>query len=320
MYAQSRNLIGVLLVGGLSACLSDSNLHVRPDSESDPTVETPDPPRNEPPRLPTQPNPVGRANDCEVDELSRPIVFGSKIKNLLMGRPLTTEELNALQTDPSTISALTRTWMETEEFGGVMRGFLRSAFQQDATEEGIAGMLNFADLSGFGRFENPREAAAQLLLENIRESFARTVVRMIAEDRPWPDVMTADTFEMTTALMVFQAALERIYINDQFQRKVLAWPELEGTFTLYQNAAEAPPSEQAFNPRHARFLHIYQPRFDRLCVPTAQATVEVQSTNFYWRADRYLLMRLFGFVTDVQRRVDGELCRTGYFQTTPLLS
>lgn len=62
-----------------------------------------------------------------------PAVYGTKVKNLLVGQPLTDDELGMLAKDANALPGLVDTWMGQPQWRTRMFGFFQQAFQQTQT-------------------------------------------------------------------------------------------------------------------------------------------------------------------------------------------
>lgn len=268
--------------------------------------------------------PVGAVEECDIDQLSAPQVYGNKVKTLLTGLPLDEAELTALRGSPDALPGLVGIWLARPEFDAVLAGFFQTAFQQNGEDpDGLSMMLRRTP--NFGRFSRPTESVVDLFRANIRESFARTALEIVKTGRPFSEVATTDTYQMTTALLVFHAFLEHRYVNDRNQVRQVAMPEVRD-FVLYRNAADAPPAEDALDPSNSRFLHLYVPGFDSLCVPAGDNTLTVQENAFNGNDEIYFLFSvlvgrpdtLFNRAANQGR--SGNPCRAGNANAEPLLS
>ena len=306
----------VLLSLAMVGCLSEAPESTAPQA---PSVDSPPP---EPPSIPIgPPRASGPAVECEVDELDPPRVFGAKVKTLLTGLPLTAEELRRLTRDPAELTGLTESWMETDAFRDVMISFFRLAFQQNASSRGLADAIGVANLI-IGLYPPGNRGIADLYLDNLRHSFARTAFRILDEGRPWTEVLTTETFEMTTGLMVLQAYTDRWYRTDDGEVRYLPWPELDTTLNFYRTAEEAPPLLEALNPASPNFLHLPHSRVGGLsCLSDADRTLTVEANELRrMQVDRAVFFALIGRAPRIEVVRDGQICSTGTNQrTTPLL-
>jgi hypothetical protein len=141
----------------------------------------------------------------------------SKVKGILTGLPPSAEELQAVQADPAALAGLIDRWTMTEEFRGRMLSFFQQAFQQTQTDVG-----DYVDLLG----KAPTASVhGKLLVRAIEESFARTVLALIAAGRPFTEAVTTDTFMLNPPLMELLAELDAVPRDDELKiiRKEV-WP------------------------------------------------------------------------------------------------
>jgi hypothetical protein len=150
------------------------------------------------------------------EPLSVPAALG-KVKGLLTGVPVTAQELQAMQADRRALPGLIDGWMTTPEFRARMLTFFQQAFQQTQTDVG-----DYVDMLG----KAPGASAhGRLLVRSIEESFARTVLALLAEGRPFTDALTTDRFLLNPPLMSLLAALDAVPRDDDLKivRKEV-WP------------------------------------------------------------------------------------------------
>jgi hypothetical protein len=134
----------------------------------------------------------------------QPAVYVAKVKNLLVGLPPTDAEVKAVEAHPSQLGALVDGWMRLPQYQARMLRFFELAFQQ--TQVTIA---DFADQS-YPHASDINGTTAPLLVQNASESFARTVLELIAEGRPFTEAMTTTRFMMTPGLMEYYAFLDAV--------------------------------------------------------------------------------------------------------------
>ena len=153
---------------------------------------------------------TGGAGSGFTTALATPAVL-RKLKSVLTGLAPTDAEL-AAATDATALRSLIDTWMGTPEFNAKMIGFFGNAFQQSSIS-----LLDyeFQLRKRPGAFDLPYgvfgDSAFPLLIQNLKESFARTCIELIAEGRPLTDILTTTRFMMTTALMSMYMQIEMPY-------------------------------------------------------------------------------------------------------------
>ncbi|MEQ9502837.1 MAG: DUF1585 domain-containing protein [Deltaproteobacteria bacterium] len=290
----------------------------KPDPKPDPDP-MPDPDPVEPvPTFPVGTTPVGEAENCAVDQLSGPHVYGAKVKTLLTGLPLTSAELRTLKEDPEAIGELVEAWFDTPEAETVLRRFFMMAFQQDqVTGEGLMPMLKSRNIA-WGRFDDNRELGENLMIKNIEESFARTALSIAKSGRPFKEVVTTDTFEMTTALMFFYAYLDHRHVRDDDTVFTRAMNEV-ADFTALRNKADEPPANQILNPNSPNFLRIWVPNFDQLCLANNVNEMAFRQNAIPNKAF-WLFQAILGRMDNVRNVGAGNNCRARPARRNPLLT
>lgn len=179
-----------------------------------------------------------------------PRVYVAKVKNLLVGLPPTQAEVDAVTADPNALGGLVDQWMAQPEYQQKMLQFFELAFQQ--TQLTPADFFNVIPARGLG--DGP---LAPLLIENVRESFARTVLQLIAEGRPLTDAFTTHRLMMTPALMELYAFLDarrvdaKATVIDPF---AAAHPTLQITLETADGPIAAADTLDASGPK---YLHWY---------------------------------------------------------------
>jgi hypothetical protein len=234
---------------GLAACVvpATSSLETEPSDEP-PTS------REEPVGIDPSWDDEAAGDGCAVDELLAPHAYGAKAKTLLTGAPLDAAELAKLEADPTALAAMIDGWLDTPEGRDVLERFFMTAFQQTGGNRDSLFHLLGQRPTGTGKFTAPASATADVLLnENLAESFARTAAWMVLEGKSLRDVMTTDTYLMTTAQMVFTAYLDDDVVGDDGNHTIRTTANRFPTIKLVRNAADAPPLEQALDPSSNAF-------------------------------------------------------------------
>jgi hypothetical protein len=182
-----------------------------------------------------------------------PEVYVAKVKNLLVGLPATQDEVAAVTADPAhALGNLIDGWMTYPQYTQKMQRFFELAFQQTQVA-----------ISDFAPQVYPRQAdvnasTSALLTQNATESFARTMVELVAEGRPMTEAMTTQQFMMTPALMELYAFLDAYQLDDAnglTDRFALANPG--GTITV---TSEGPISPlETLDPLSPNYMHWYDP-------------------------------------------------------------
>jgi len=134
-----------------------------------------------------------------------------KIKSVLTGLAPTDAEVTAT-TDATALKGLIDTWMGTPQFQDKMILFFQNAYQQSS----LAVLdYEFQLRKRPGAFDLPYaifgDNAFPMLFKNLKETFARTALQLIAEGRPLTDILTTQRFMMTTALKSMYMQIEMPY-------------------------------------------------------------------------------------------------------------
>lgn len=326
--AQAAAWAGLAL--GLAACLSQpgdgvANSNPPPQTPGDPRPKVdppPPPPPPPPPRtvptFPTDSSTVGEAKECALDVLVGPEVYGQKVKSLLTGLPLTDEELRSLRADPQNLRSIIDAAMADPKADQVLKRFFMMAFQQDqVTAEGIQMMTNINNVN-WGAWDDTQEALFPLLVDNLEQSFARTALRIVKEGGDFREVLTTDTFEMTTALMVFYSYLDHRHVNDDDSMFTRPMPEVTN-FVALRNIADEAPADEVLDPSSPNFMHFAHQNFDELCLPASTNQMPF-GTNAIGNPVQFVFLTMMGKPETVRNVGAGANCRaTGIGRRRPLL-
>lgn len=186
-------------------------------------------------------------------EADSPQVYVAKVKQLLTGLAPTDDEVAAVAADPGALKGLIDQWMTTPEYQQKMLTFFQLAFQQtQITTADFTEMIPPIGLGVGGQIP--------LLLQNIKESFARTVLAQIQAGRPITDGYTTHQLMMTPALMELYAFLDTRHVDDNAKISdsfFAAHPTLQ----LTVEASAGPiPIDQTLDPTNPNYMHWYVPQ------------------------------------------------------------
>ena len=128
-----------------------------------------------------------------------PLSALSRVKMVLNGTALEEEEiqiaLNGSSLDRSELANMVDSWIDSEAGQEKLLSFFELAFQQK--------IENYQPTWMFGSFNNDeRKHHTDAWLENISESFPRTALYLVNNDRPFTEVATTRMRAVTTALLV----------------------------------------------------------------------------------------------------------------------
>ena len=209
-----------------------------------------------------------------------PEVYVAKVKNILVGLPPTDDEIAAVDKDPNALPGLIDTWMATPEYQQKMMVFFELAFQQ--TQITAANFIDIMPPNGL-----PGERQSPLLVQNVRESFARTMLELTSKGQPLTDAFKTKRLMMTPALMQLYAYFEVHQANDAAQITdsfAKANPTL--TFTL-ENSAGPIPVADSLTVGGPNYMHWYNPGImtqmypDPTCNGVDPITVNVSSDQLF---------------------------------------
>ncbi len=184
----------------------------------------------------------------------------AKVKNFLVGLPPTDAEVQAVATDQQALAGLITEWMKLPQYDDKMTVFFSLAFQQ--TQITASNFVDFMPTNGLGS-----GIAVPLLVQNARESFARTVVALNAEGRPLTEAFTTTRIMMTPALMELYAFLDMRVTDDNGKTTDLIDKPVRGATLVIGKAAGPIPIEDSLNPKSPNFMHWYHPDVGSLKYP-----------------------------------------------------
>jgi hypothetical protein len=177
----------------------------------------------------------------------------AKVKNILVGLPPTDDEVAAVTADPTQLQPLIQGWMALPQYTQKMMRFFELAFQQ--TQISTA---DFAD-QVYPKQISINGTITPLLMQNLQESFARTMLALIAQGKPLSSALTTQTFMMTTALKELYAFLDVWEVDDNGKvtdHFKAANPKLQITVST---ASGAIPIADTLDPSSANYMHWYDP-------------------------------------------------------------
>lgn len=216
----------------------------------------------------------------------------AKVKYLLVGLPPTAAEVQAVTADPAAMSGLVDGWMRLPQYDEKMRVFFELAFQQT--------QISTANLQDVVPPNSLPGNATPLLVQNMRESFARTVLALNAAGRPFTDVFTTHQLMMTPALMQLYAFLDVRHTDDTAKLND-TWARANPGAKLVLQADGGPVAlSDSANDGGAEYLHFYNPsvgsltRYQEPLCNTDPITLGATSDN--------LLVSFYGLVPGHQLR------------------
>jgi hypothetical protein len=185
-----------------------------------------------------------------------PAVYVAKVKNILIGKAPTDMEIQAVTKDPTQLKTLIGGWMQDPAYDEKMRVFFALAFQQ--TQLTSASFIDMVLPNGIGPGEG-----VPYLVQNISESFARTVEALNKAGKPFTEAMTTKSYMMTPPLMELYAFLDEQHYPDTATKGTDNLPlDYPSTANIVQGTAGLAnvTLAQSVDPTDAaHFLHFYNP-------------------------------------------------------------
>jgi len=191
-----------------------------------------------------------------------PTVYVAKVKNLLVGLAPSDDEIVAVERDPAQLGSLIDQWMALPEYSQKMMRFFELAFQQTQVSA-----VDFADQAYPKQIAINSTTTPSLVL-NAQQSFARTMIELLSQNKPLTLGMTTQQVMMTTAMKELYAFLDVWEVDDN--GKVTDYfhnanPKLQITIEASQGPI---PLSQSLDPTSASYMQFYDPD-----VTTAYTTV-----------------------------------------------
>jgi len=173
----------------------------------------------------------------------------AKVKNLLVGLPPTDAEVAAVAADTSVLHDLVGEWVALPEYEQKMLGFFMTAFQQD--------QFGFADLQFQFVGRTPFANDERRIVQNLQQSFARTVLQLLAEGEPFTSAMTTRRFMMTPAVMALYATQDNLHNADNYSLTDLFRRDHPTSVTV--QSSNMIPIEEVVDPNSPSFLTFFHP-------------------------------------------------------------
>jgi hypothetical protein len=164
-----------------------------------------------------------------------------KVKNVLTGLGPSDADLSAAGADLKGLPQLVDAWIATPQFDDKMQFFFKNAFQQSS----LAVLdFEFQLRKRPGALDLPYDIYGDdgfpKLFANMSESFARTCLQLMAEGKPFTDVLTTQRFMMTTALKSLYMQIEMPYDIH--------------TYTFQFNQGARPAIEDTLDPKSPNYM------------------------------------------------------------------
>jgi hypothetical protein len=182
-----------------------------------------------------------------------PVTYVAKVKNILIGLPPTDDEIKAVTADPTQLKPLVQGWMKQPEYATKMSRFFELAFQQTQVSE-----TDFDDQT-FPKRIDINATTTPLLVQNAQQSFARTMIGLLGEGRPFTDATSTNQIMMTTALKELYAFLDVWQVADDGTVTDL-FRQAHPKQPITVEASAGPiPIAQTLDPTSPNYMHWYDP-------------------------------------------------------------
>jgi hypothetical protein len=200
-----------------------------------------------------QPASANDASSAPPFQPETPDVYVAKVKNLLVGLPPSASEIQTVTSNPANLPTLITGWMALPEYQTKMLRFFELAFQQTQLS-----ITDFEDESS-PRVPDLNASTTPLLVENLQESFARTMLALVADGQPLNSAFTTTQFMLTPALMELYAFLDAWEVDDNsVVTDYVAQANPGKTITVEASRGPIPLSE-TLDPTNANYMTWYDP-------------------------------------------------------------
>jgi len=226
-----------------------------------------------------------------------PAAYVAKVKNLLVGLPPTDDEISAVTADATALQGLITGWQKLPEYQRKMERFFELSFQQTQIS-----ITDLADQS-YPKQLVTNALTSPLLLQNIEQSFARTMLQLVAQGQPFTDSLTSPKLMMTTALKELYAFLDQYEVNDDGKVSD-GFRSDHPKVTVVAEAAQGPiPVAETLDPTSPNYMHWYDPD-----VATAGKVAACQMDPIPFPASSFAIHRLLYGSLDGWKGPAGMAC------------
>ena len=182
-------------------------------------------------------------------ESVRSNIYVAKVKNLLLGLPPDDNEIAAVAADPTQFKALIASWQQLPQYSQKMARFFELAFQQTQISESDFADQSYPQRLAFNTTTTP------LLVQNAEQSFARTMMELIVEGKPWTQSMTTPSLMLTTALKELYAFLDVWEVDDN-GKVTDGFKKANPNLTLYVGVSSGPIAlTDSLDSSNANYMH-----------------------------------------------------------------
>ncbi len=186
-------------------------------------------------------------------QADQPYTYVAKVKNLLVGLAPTDAEIQQVIADPTALKTLIDGWMQLPQYQEKMKRFFELAFQQTQVTA-----ADFAD-QAYPKQIAINNTTTPLLVQNAQQSFARTMMQLVAEGHPLTEGMTTTQVMMTTAMKEYYAFLDVWEVDDTGKVTDRFKQQHAGLSIVAETGAGAIPIADTLDPSSPNYMHWYNP-------------------------------------------------------------
>ncbi len=222
-----------------------------------------------------------------------PFTYVAKVKNIMTGLAPTQAEVDSVanagddDAKQAALVALIDTWMTDttaangdpkDKFEAKMMTFFELAFQQTQLSQ-----VDFIEVVPNGNGSIGTSPNSNLLIENVKESFARTVIELVMhQNQPFTNVFTTTQFMMTPALAELYAFMDWNVIDDveKINDKFATQMKTVGVTVVDGNSI---PYAQTIDPKSVNYMHWSFPNLTTIQPPgPSNPSPECQAATRSW--------------------------------------
>jgi hypothetical protein len=223
----------------------------------------------------------------------------AKVKNLLVALPASDDEVKRVQADPTQLKPLIGEWMKLPQYNDKLQRFFELAFQQtQISAEDFADQV-YPDRIGIHPTTTPQ------LVQNAKESFARTMVALVNQDKPLSAGVNTQQLMMTTALKELYAFLDTREVDDDgaiTDHFRVNNPKLKVTVST---ASGPIPIADTLNAKSTNYMHWYNPDL----ATASPAVAGCNADPYVFAANSHLLHYLLYGSLDAHKNDQGMNCQ-----------
>lgn len=180
----------------------------------------------------------------------------AKVKDFLTGLPPTDEEHDAYVADTSTLRAMIDGWMTTPEFQARQLELFGQLFQQQISTDNLSEYLDTTP----NRAKAMNDRSTGRLVQSIADGFSQTAWGIVAEGRPFHEIMTTRTFMLNVPQMSMLSWLDAAP-RDDLAEDLPSWilNTHDGFSVGVRWTGDAIPIGQTLNPDSPNFMTFWLP-------------------------------------------------------------